>query len=853
MLSALGHITYCQWRRHKLRLVLTTLGIALGVAVFFGIRTANITLLASLGVTIEKAAGKATLQISSGESGFPEEVLDKVRATPGVHVAEPIIEVVAHTAFPDEGNVLILGVDIAGDHELRDYQFDRASSELSDPLSFLAQPNSILISRTFADRHFLKTGDTLPLFTSIGRKEFTVQGIFKPTGVGEIFGGNIAVMDVYSAEVVFDRGRHFDRIDLMNAQDVSVADLQKRLQAQLPAGIEVLQPQTRSQMLENTVTAMRTGMLITSFVALFVGIYIIFNSFTISVNQRWKEIGILRAVGVERGSVSRLFLMEAFVMGIFGSILGIVAGYYMAAAASRIMGNVAADVYGTLSVPQAVLFRKDYALVSFTVGVIASVLGAWLPARAASRLDPILALHNIETQRQENVFGWVRTVMGAVLIVGSVLLIVLTPSRVGMKSQFFYAILMLIGLSIVLPIVVQWSARALRPVMDAIGSSEGTLAVDAMIQAPRRSSATVGALMIGLMFVFSTGAYIQSYRLMIDRWVDSMINTDIIVATTQQLRSSTYHFSEELGKQISALPEVRRLLNVRFTSIPFRGDTAALAAIEMDGFLARSKESLTGVKDRLFVEKLEKGEAFFVSRNFASRWSVSVGNELTLQSPTGELRRPVVGIVDDFRSEKGSVFMDRALYKKYWQDNGVDFFDIALKADADRDAAKKDIVRITSGTVHAFVYTNAEFRKWISGLVDQFFVMNYMQLVVAVLVSMLGIVNTLIISISERKREIGIIRALGGYRSQIRKLVLLEAVSISLVGVFTGALAAILSTHFMVHTVSMVLAGYSVPFYFPWRMILLSVPIVVVGSLLAAWWPAEHAVNRQVIEAIGYE
>ena len=853
MLPALGHITFCQWRQHKLRLLLTTLGIALGVAVFFGIRTANATLLASLRVTVEKAAGKATLQVAAGESGFAEDVLDKVRATPGVHVAEPIIEVVAHTAFPDEGNLLILGVDIAGDHELRDYQFDRTSSELSDPLSFLAQPNSILISRSFADRHSLKTGDTLPLFTSVGRKEFAVRGIFKPVGVGEVFGGNIAVMDVYSAEVVFDRGRHFDRIDLMNNPDVSVEELQKRLQAQLPAGIEVLQPQTRSQALENTVTAMRTGMMITSFVALFVGIYIIFNSFTIAVNQRWKEIGVLRAIGVERGNVCVMFLGEALVMGIAGSVLGIVAGYYLAAVASQVMGTVAADVYGTLSTPQPVVFKINYAAVSFMVGVVSSVLGAWLPARAASRLDPILALHNIETRRQESVLGWARTSIGFALIIASVALIALTPSRVGMNSQFFFAVLMLLGLTIILPNLVQWAARALRPVMDAFGSSEGTLAVDAMIQSPRRSSATVGALMIGLMFVFSTAAYIQSYRLMIDRWVDSMINVDIIVATTQQLRSSTYHFSEALGQQIAALPEVRRLLNVRFTSIPLNGDTSALVAIEMDGFLARSKDSLTGVRDKSFVTKLENGEAFFVSRNFASRWGTHVGDVVKLQSPTGELARPVVGIVDDFRSEKGTVFMDRALYKKYWQDNGVDFFDIALQPNSDREAAKRDVLRITSGTVHAFVYTNAEFRKWISGLVDQFFVMNYMQLVVAVLVSMLGIVNTLIISISERKREIGIIRALGGYRSQIRKLVLLEAVAIAIVGVVIGAFAAILSTQFMVHTVSMVLAGYSVPFYFPWRMILLSVPIVVVGSILAAWWPAQHAVNRQVIEAIGYE
>lgn len=853
MLSALGHITLRQWSNHKLRLVLTTLGIALGVAVFFGIRTANATLLASLRVTVEKAAGKATLQIAAGESGFPEEVLDKVRAVPGVHVAEPVIEVISHTAFSDEGNLLILGVDIAGDHELRDYQFDRSASEVSDPLTFLAQPNSILVSRAFADRHSLRTGDTLPLFTSVGRKEFTVQGIFKPIGVGEVFGGNIAVMDVYSAEVVFSRGRHFDRIDLMNSPDVSVEELQKRLQAVLPAGIEVLQPQTRGAALENTVTAMRTGMLITSFVALFVGVYIIFNSFGISVNQRWKEIGILRAIGVERGNVSNMFLGEAFFMGIAGSVIGIVAGYYLAAIASKAMGAIAADVYGTISTPQAVIFRKDYALISFAVGVISSVLGAWLPARAASRLDPILALHNIETRRQESVLGWLRTIIGALLILASMLLIALTPSHVGLNSQFFYALLMLLGLTIILPNLVQWSARALRPIMDWFGGTEGTLAVDAMIQSPRRSSATVGALMIGLMFVFSTGAYIQSYRLMINRWVDSMINVDIIVATTQQLRSTTYHFSEDLGKQIAALPEVRRLLNVRFTSIPYNGDTSALVAIEMDGFLGRSKESLTGIQDPAFIEKLEKGEAVFVSRNFTTRWGTHVGDVVTMQSPTGELRLPVLAIVDDFRSEKGTIFMDRVLYKKYWQDSGVDFFDIALKPEADRAAAKRAVTHITSGTVHAFVYTNAEFRKWISGLVDQFFVLNYMQLVVAVLVSMLGIVNTLIISISERKREIGIIRALGGYRSQIRKLILLEAVAISLVGVFIGAFAAVLSTQFMVHTVSMVLAGYSVPFYFPWRMILFSVPIVVAGSVLAAWWPARHAINKQVIEAIGYE
>src|SRR5580692_6363 len=222
MFGALWLITFKQWRAHRLRVALTTLGIALGVAVFFAIRTGNATLLDSLHATVEKLAGKATLQITAGESGFSEKVLDTVRATPGVQLAEPVIEPMVQSSFADEGTLLVLGVDTTGDHQLRDYQFDSTQTQISDPLVFLAQPNSILLSRSFAGRHGLKIGDSLPLFTSHGRKNFTVQGLFKPVGIGEVFGGNIAVMDVYSTQVVFGRGRNFDRIDLMNSPDTSV-------------------------------------------------------------------------------------------------------------------------------------------------------------------------------------------------------------------------------------------------------------------------------------------------------------------------------------------------------------------------------------------------------------------------------------------------------------------------------------------------------------------------------------------------------------------------------------------------------------------------------------------------------
>jgi putative ABC transport system permease protein len=832
---------------------MTTLGIALGVAVFFAIRTANSALLDSLTLTVERLAGKSTLEVSAGETGFPEETLDTVRATPGVQLAEPVIEVIVHTAFQDEGNLLILGVDTIGDQQLRQYEFDRSQTQVADPLTYLAQPNSILLSRAFAERHGLKIGDSFPIFTAHGKMDFAVEGIFKPTGVGEVFGGNIAVMDIYSAQVVFDRGRNFDHIDLTNSPAVPVNELQQRLKARLPAGIEVMRPDMKGQSLENAVTAMRLGMMITSFIALLVGVYIIFNSFTISVNQRWKEIGILRAVGVERGNINAMFMGEALLMGVIGSSVGIGLGYYLATVTNSVMGSIAASVYGIVSIAVAPKLHPDLVLTAFGLGLAASLGGAWMPARAASYLDPILALHNIESRQKESALGWGRTAMGAVVLLISMLLIQFSPSGVGMVFQFSYAALQLLGLTMLLPMLVHWAARAIRPAMDRVGGSEGALAVDAMIQSPRRSAATVGALMVGLMFVYSTAAYIQSYKNMIERWTNQMLNADLMVATSTLLRSTSYHFSEDLGKRIGALPEVKHVQNVRFTIVPYNGDTAAICAIEMEGFLLRSENAILGGNKKTAEELLPRGEGVVVSKNFSARWRLRVGDRVHLDTPTGPLDLPIVGMVEDYRSDKGTIFMERALYKRYWKDDAVDFVDITLKPGQNAIAVKHEIEQMTAGSEHALVYTNVEFRNWIGSLVDKFFMLNYMQLVVAVIVAVVGIANTLIISVAERRREFGIIRAIGGYQAQIRKMVLLEAFSISVVGVIVGAIAALFNIQFLSHTVSTVLAGYDVPFYFPWVLVLETFPAVVAVSLLAGWIPARHAMQAPVIEAIGYE
>ncbi len=853
MITALANITWKQWRRHRLRTLLTLLGIALGVAVFFAVRTANVTLINSLTTTIEKVAGKATLQISGGESGFPEGVWDIVKDTPGVRIAEPAIEVVAHTAFEDEGNLLIIGVDMLGDGELREYQFDEASSEIGDPLVALAQPDSILVSRTFADKHGLKEGDKLPLFTSQGKKDFTVRGVFKPSGLGEVFGGQIAVMDVFNAQFVFGRGRNIDRIDLMNEPEVTVEELQRRLRERLPAGLEIERPSSRGQGLESTVKGMNIGMTVTSLIALLVGMFIIFNTFSISVNQRWKEIGVLRAIGVERKNVQRMFLSEAAVMGLIGSALGLGLGFGLSVGVELVMSSIADQLFGLVSTRQTPVFRWDFALLSFAMGVVASIVAAWAPARAASQLDPAMALHNIETRQRESVLGNARLVAGVLMVLAGLALIRFAPLRADLYIQFSYVVLIILGMISVLPKLSELTAKALRPLMDRLFGSEGALAVDSMIQAPRRTSATVGALMIGLMFVFATGAYVESQKNVFDRWMQEAINADLVVTTNEGARSRTWHFDEALAAKIAALPGVSRLENVRFLLLPYADDSAALVALELDGWFARTRLEIQGASAAAAREKVTKGEGIMVSHNFANRYGLWIGDRVKLQTPTEPFDRPIVGVIEDYTSEKGTIFMERDLYKRYWNDPAIDIINVNLAPGVERQAFKGELQRAIRGQQRAFIYTREEWRAWVLKLLDQFFAMMYMQMLVAVFTAALGIVNALIISTAERRRELGVIRAIGGLRGQLRKMVLLEAVVIGVIGIVTAAIAGVFCAYFLTRTAAAMIGGYTIPFLFPIKIILIALPIVLAISLLAAWWPARRAVNLRVVEAIGYE
>ena len=220
-------ISWPYFRKHILRTVLTIAGIVLGVAVFVGMHTANQSVLFAFNHTIDRIAGKTELQVTAGETGFSEEVLDTIQSAASVRVAVPVIEAVVDSRIAGEGNLLILGTDMTGDRSLRDYDLESGDEAvIDDPLIFLAQPDSLILTKEFADKNHFGVNSTITLGTVLGDKAFTVRGIMKSSGLSSAFGGNLAVMDIYAAQKMFGRGRTFDRIDIGLKEGRTIVDAQ---------------------------------------------------------------------------------------------------------------------------------------------------------------------------------------------------------------------------------------------------------------------------------------------------------------------------------------------------------------------------------------------------------------------------------------------------------------------------------------------------------------------------------------------------------------------------------------------------------------------------------------------------
>jgi len=846
-------ITIRQWQQHKLRLVLTILGIALGVAVFFAVRITNSALVDSLQSTIDKLAGKATIQIVAGETGFSNEILGQVRTTEGVEYAEPVCEIFATLDGPGAEKIMILGLDTTSDLKIYQGTFDQGSLSISNPLAFSSRGDSIAITHSLAERLGVGEGGKITVNVQSGPMEFTVRGLFRSTGAGDIFDGNVAVMDLASAQDAFGRRGRIDRIDVSGLPGVDTEEIQRRLTERLPSGIRAVRPDLRGQGLENSISSMHYGLTIMSFFALSIGLFIIYNSFAISVNQRWKEIAILRGLGLERRKVRRMFLLEAALMGLIGSVIGVALGFLLAQLALRFVGGVMATFYGFAISSAPLEFNFAFAFQAAAAGSVASVAAAWIPARYASSLDPALALHNVETRDREVAIGRPRLLAGVALVVIGLALVSFADPAIDLNFQLFYSLILQTGMILLVPVITHYGAKAIRPVMSGLFGIEGKIAVETMSRAPRRTSSTVIALMLGLAFVFGTTTLIESQKGALDRSLRKALSADIVINSADEVNSKTYRFSEATVSRIASLPEVARADPLRIFSFTFDGQEIVVLSHDMDAYFEIAPDILDVGDTAAARTATARGEGMLASRNFAARWNLSLGDVVTLETPSGPLRLPIVGLLDYYRSQTGTIFFDRSLLASHWQDTDADYVLLDLKAGVDHSLARSGIESALRGEQRAFVYTHEEYRRWVGDVVDQFFGLMYVQMAIAFFVAVLGLVNTMVISVAERRREIGILRAIGGLRRQLSRMILLEGVAIALIGLFAGGAGGLMNAYFLVNTASRVVSGFSLPMVIPVKLVIVAVPVMIALAVISAWVPARHASRINVVDAIGYE
>jgi len=478
------------------------------------------------------------------------------------------------------------------------------------------------------------------------------------------------------------------------------------------------------------------------------------------------------------------------------------------------------------------------------------MLNSAIEELSSATVDPVKALQ--KGRHQSLGEGESRTRRNLAFLCAALSLAALVFSKVGIV--FYAGALLAVGSAILLaPTLSLWISKALRPVLAWIRPVEGALAADSLIQAPRRTSGTVAALMLALALVISlSGIARASYNSIAD-WMKIALNPDLFVTTAESITARSFVFPASLGDGLRGIEGVATVQLVRSVRIQVKGGPVILIALDVSGISSRAKlPPIAGNTEEMY-RLAGEGKGVIASENFVQLHGAKLGETLEIQAPVGTLRLPVVGIVRDYSDQQGSLLISRDVFYRYWHDDSVNVFRIYLKPGASEQVVRESVIGKFGTQQRLFVLTNKDVRDFVARVTDQWFGLTYVQIAVAVLVAILGIINALTVSIVDRRRELGVLQAVGGYRQQVRNTVWLEAVAIGLIGLILGLGLGAIELYYTLEVARRDLVGVSYGYVYPVSTALVLVPVILFAAFFAALGPAESAVRGNLVEALEYE
>jgi putative ABC transport system permease protein len=378
----------------------------------------------------------------------------------------------------------------------------------------------------------------------------------------------------------------------------------------------------------------------------------------------------------------------------------------------------------------------------------------------------------------------------------------------------------------------------LRPLLKRLSPVEGALAADSLIQAPRRTSGTVAALMLSIALVIGLAGLAKASYMYIVQWMDVALNPDLFVTASESLTRRGFRFPASVEDGLRAVPGVAEVQAVR---------------TEAGAIYARAPLTLIEGSPTDLFGPVARGQALSVSENFAILHNYKRGDIVPIPSPDGVLRLPIAAIVRDFSDQQGNILLDLNTYRLHWRDDSINVFRVYVKPGAKAAEVRQAILDRFGHMHRLFVLTNKDVRSYILRLTDQWFGLTYIQIAVAVLVAVLGIVNTLTVSITDRRRELGVLQAIGALRKQIRRTVWIEALAIGVIGLILGLAFGAAQLYYSLIATSTGFAGFRLTYEYPVAIALALWPVMLGAALLAALAPGESAVRGSLVEALEYE
>ncbi len=854
MLALLRFVSLRHLFDSPLRTALTVMGVAVGVATLVGISSINRSVTNAFRSTIDTVAGKADVSIAGTTAGFPEELLEKARAVKGVQHAAGTLTVVAPVKDSPGESLYVMGIDLLDDGFFRSYEgVDRDVGKLNDDLEFLNSTDRILVGERFAKSKGLKTGSTFQLITKDGAKDFVVHGLLKETGPVTAFGGSVGVMFFASAQEAFGRGRVFDRIDVKVDPTVGWEPVVNELRAGFGPTYEIDRPDSRGASVETMVRSFQLGLNLGSAVALLVGVFLVYNTVSISVLQRRREIGTLRALGTTKRDIRALFAIEAMLLGIIGSAIGIPFGLIVGRGAISWVSDTVSQLYVQVNAQDVQLGTSEMAL-GAALGILGSIFAALRPAVVASGVQPVEALRRDVAvgAGAVNVRSW-PTYLGVALFVLAGPATLIPPPVENLPVGGYISIFfILMGATLLSPLLLRYLNTPLAGPGQAIWGFSGRLAADNFARAPVRTAVPVSALSVGVAMSITVASFIGSFQTSAETWIRQAIPADLFVTSSAKVAGvQNQPMAASVGDELAKFEFVDALDRVRIYPADVLGLRVFIISLIPEIYERRGKPTV--LSGTLPTPEERARDIVTISENFARRRSLKVGDVFDVKTPTGVHPWKVGAVIIDYTSDQGSIIIERSHFSRQFNDDQVDSYHLYVDDPSKIETVRQRVTERFGKSFDLYVLSNAELRDEAMNLVGSAFKVTWAMEVVSVLLALLGIINTLLAAVLDRTREIGLLRAIGADRRHVLKLFAAEASFIGLTGGLMGVGVGAVVGYVLTKVVGVQATGWSFPFQFPWVTAAQMLFIAIVASTLAGLYPARRASRLDVVEALAYE